>query len=381
MGDLRANYTFKKRGIFYFERRVPADLRKYYFKNKIVTSLRTKRPQIAMKLSNQLAGKLDLYWSSLRTEIFGELFCGKDLKRVKVSIHEETVTIMDALHLYLELKGIDKGERFKRYAYRSINFLIKVSGNKFLHQFSRQDANMFRDTLVKRGLVLGSVKRNFQTVSAIFNLALREKGMEILNPFSNMIFGKVKEGSKRLPIPIAEIRLIQNECYKKDDDIRWLIALLSDTGMRLAEACGLLIEDLIVDADIPHLVIRPHLWRLLKTEASQRKIPLVGASLWAAKRLIENKTNDLAFPRYCSSSHCKADYASSALNKWLRPMVSKGCVIHSFRHSFRDRLREVSCPTEIIDQLGGWASIGIGKKYGNGYQLKELNSYMKLIQL
>ena len=55
-------------------------------------------------------------------------------------------------------------------------------------------------------------------------------------------------------------------------------------------------------------------------------------------------------------------------------MVSKGCVIHSFCHSFRDRLREVSCPTEIIDQLGGWASIGIGKKYGNGYQLKELNA-------
>ena len=376
MGDLRANYTFKKRGIFYFERRVPADLRKYYFKNKIVTSLRTKRPQIAMKLSNQLAGKLDLYWSSLRTEIFGELFCGKDLKKVKVSIHGETVTIMDALHLYLELKGIDKGERFKRYAYRSINFLIKVSGNKFLHQFSRQDANMFRDTLVKRGLVLGSVKRNFQTVSAIFNLALREKGMEILNPFSNMIFGKVKEGSKRLPIPIAEIRLIQNECYKKDDDIRWLIALLSDTGMRLAEACGLLIEDLIVDADIPHLVIRPHLWRLLKTEASQRKIPLVGASLWAAKRLIENKTNDLAFPRYCSSSHCKADYASSALNKWLRPMVSKGCVIHSFRHSFRDRLRNVDCPSEMVDQLGGWSSVGVGYKYGKGYDLRLKKKYM-----
>ena len=99
-----------------------------------------------------------------------------------------------------------------------------------------------------------------------------------------MIFGKVKEGSKRLPIPMAEIRLIQNECYKKDDDIRWLIALLSDTGMRLAEACGFLTEDLIIDADIPHLATRSHLWPLLETKGSQRKIPLVGASLWAAKR-------------------------------------------------------------------------------------------------
>ena len=29
-----------------------------------------------------------------------------------------------------------------------------------------------------------------------------------------------------------------------DDDIRWLVALISDTGMRLAEASGLLIEDI-----------------------------------------------------------------------------------------------------------------------------------------
>ena len=79
--------------------------------------------------------------------------------------------IMDALHLYLELKRMGKGEWFRRYAYRSINYLIRVSGNKFLHQFSRQSANIFRDTFVKRGLVLGSVKRNFQTVIAIFNLA------------------------------------------------------------------------------------------------------------------------------------------------------------------------------------------------------------------
>ena len=131
MGDLKANYTFKKRGIFYFERRVPSDLRKYYCKDKIVTSLRTKRHLIALKLSNQLAGKLD---SSLRTKKFGELFCGQNLNKGKVSIHGETVTIMDALNLYLELKGIGKGERFKRYAYRSINYLIKVSGNKICTQ-------------------------------------------------------------------------------------------------------------------------------------------------------------------------------------------------------------------------------------------------------
>ena len=31
-----------------------------------------------------------------------------------------------------------------------------------------------------------------------------------------------------------------------DDDLRWLIALLSDTGMRLGEAVGLLKSDIVL---------------------------------------------------------------------------------------------------------------------------------------
>ena len=31
-----------------------------------------------------------------------------------------------------------------------------------------------------------------------------------------------------------------------------------------------------------------------------------------------------------------------------------GCVIHSLRHSLRDRLRAIECPADIIDAIGGW---------------------------
>ena len=42
-------------------------------------------------------------------------------------------------------------------------------------------------------------------------------------------------------------------------------------------------------------------------------------------------------------------------------MYKKGGVIHSFRHSMRDRLREVECPSDIIDQIGGWQSWELDK--------------------
>jgi len=44
-------------------------------------------------------------------------------------------------------------------------------------------------------------------------------------------------------------------------------------------------------------------------------------------------------------------------------------VIHSFRHSLRDRLRAVQCPSDMIDQIGGWSTAGVGQSYGEGYRL------------
>ena len=40
-----------------------------------------------------------------------------------------------------------------------------------------------------------------------------------------------------------DIKKVQSLCKDIDDEMRWLIALISDTGMRLGEAAGLLKED------------------------------------------------------------------------------------------------------------------------------------------
>jgi integrase len=51
--------------------------------------------------------------------------------------------------------------------------------------------------------------------------------------------------------------LYSSHCYEKDDDVRWLVALISDTRMRLAEAAGLMMKDLVLDSPHPHVVVRP----------------------------------------------------------------------------------------------------------------------------
>ena len=87
------------------------------------------------------------------------------------------------------------------------------------------------------------------------------------------------------------------------------------------------------------------------------------------------------FPRYCSPDGCKGNIASGALNKWLKPLMHEGCVIHSFRHSFRDRLRAVQCPKDITDRLGGWSIAGVGESYGEGYPIEVLAEWVAKITL
>ena len=147
--------------------------------------------------------------------------------------------------------------------------------------------------------------------------------------------------------------------------------------MRLGEGVGLLKSDMKLDCEIPHIKLIPHPWRRLKTKSSQRVIPLVNESLWASKRILEHTDNSLfALPRYTSLNGCKANSASAALNKWLKEELTENYVIHGFRHSFRDRLRAIECPSEIINQLGGWSLKSVGEGYGRGYELSVLSKWL-----
>ena len=91
-----------------------------------------------------------------------------------------------------------------------------------------------------------------------------------------MYFDKSIGVSRRLPIPVENIKNIRWGRQNYDDELRWLIAVISDKGMRLAEAAGLLKSDLEIENDAPHVELKPHPWRPLKTPRSTRLIIQLG---------------------------------------------------------------------------------------------------------
>ena len=130
-------------------------------------------------------------------------------------------------------------------------------------------------------------KACISSIRAIINLAIAERGLECRNPFANTFFPDDDNLQSRQPISIQDIRKVQSLCKDIDDEMHWFSALISDTGMRLGEAAGLLKEDIKLDEPIPHIDLKPHPWRSLKTRGSQRLIPVTKEALWASKRLME----------------------------------------------------------------------------------------------
>ena len=292
----------------------------------------------------------------------------------------QSISLSEALQTYLTIKGKGKGKTFHAAAERACKYLVDATAHKDLHEYTRQDALDYRDYLVGKGLAGSSIARVLNSLTSVINFAISEYALELKNPFSRIYYDRSDKVKKRLPIPVETIRRIQEECYRLDDEMRWLVALISDTGMRLSEAAGLHMDDIRLDGDIPHVVVQPHPWRSLKTAASERKIPLVGTSLWAAQRIVRQTADPVfAFPRYNRSGQTNGNSASAALNKWLKGYVPDGCSGNSFRHSMRDILRAVNCPTEMIDQIGGWSRETIGQGYGEGYDLN--NTYQWLMQM
>ena len=87
------------------------------------------------------------------------------------------------------------------------------------------------------------------------------------------------------------------------------------------------------------------------------------------------------FPRYTDDEVCKSNSASAAMNKWLKTVAGDAAVIHGLRHSFRDRLRALEAPNDLIDQLGGWSLQSVGQSYGRGYPLENTSRWMQKITL
>jgi integrase len=294
--------------------------------------------------------------------------------------------LSEALEIYLMEHRRGSDEEFRRIAMREVNNAVSVLGDKPVTDITRDDAKRYRDHLVSR-MKTASVRRRMNTVSAVINRAIVEKGLVYKNPFAKLsIQGLHEDSVERPPFTNDELETIAFQCTILNDDIRHIVGLMIDLGCRIAEAVGLKIADIDLTADTPFVHFKRHQGRSLKTDNSERKVPLVGMSLWAARQAIaasKDHNSEYLFPRYFDAAlgKVKGTHASNTVNKWLRSITGTEKTSHSFRHSMRDRLRDAGVAQEMQEVIGGWASRTVGQQYGAGYKLKLLKEALEMVAI
>ena len=273
----QASYLHRRGAVYQYIRRVPCDIRPYYKTNQLYFSLRTTSLLSANRIAKSITQKLDDYWLGIRLQKM-------DIPKIAVVDLENTSlkngpSLSQATQLYLNLKGAGKSKTSRQAAILNSGYVIDLLGDRNIGDYSTADAGMFRSWLIERQLTVSSIRRVFGTIRSIINLSISEYGLSCGNGSSKIYLPAETKTNSRKAIPISNIRNIQSVCHELDDDLRWLIGLISDTGARLSEIAGLLVTDINVEADHPYLRIQPHPWRPLKTNSSERSIPLVGSAL------------------------------------------------------------------------------------------------------
>jgi integrase len=263
----------------------------------------------------------------------------------------------------------------------AVSNLMQVAGNKDLLEYTRAEARELVDTLTERGNKSATVRRRLQSLHAIFEYGYHELEADKRNPFARLTIAQEgQDATRRGVFTDEQLKAVYEASVASGMDTRLIFPILGETGARLAEIVGLRWEDVCLTDNLIRII--PHAARRLKTRNSEREVPLVGYAQEAMKTLNDRRMDETyVFPRWLKPGGFVATHASNTLNKYLARR-HPGLTCHCFRHTMRDRLRNADTPLELIDNIGGWASVGgMGSRYGHGFSLEQKKRFLELVKV
>ena len=359
-------YTISRSGTYYYNRRVPSHAVPAYGTH--IRQALSACPVEAEAYATRLSNVLEASWAAHKTTT------PINIPAVVNSFKPKAYLLSEMAEEYISLKKIDRAS-----PNLSLASFIELAGDRDVTSYVRDDAKLFVNDLQRHGNKTATIRRKVNSICAILNYAYAELDVDKRNPFSRLfIKGEGQDAHKRGTFTLDQLKQGYEHALSSGSQVKLLMPLLGETGCRLAEIVGLELDDIDMTESLIH--IRPNSIRRLKTSNSIRTLPLVGYAREAMLLALQFADNHCLYPRYLKDGTCRATHASNALGKWLKKDF--GMTAHSLRHTFRDRLRASGCPLELIDQIGGWSSIGtIGSRYGRGYELGAVRDQLEGIIL
>ena len=268
------------------------------------------------------------------------------------AVKAPSTTITEAMDLYLseivadELAGKspEQVKNFCKIKRRAVANFVNINGDLDMREITREHAHAVRkfwhDRIHpkdgRKPMSGSSGNKDLGSLRKLYRRYFEHIGEEERqNPFRKMRFSD-KILKKVLPFSDGWVRskvLAPGLFDGLNREAALLCMVMIETGCRPSELANITPENIRLDAEVPHIRIRPTKDRELKSGASVRDIPLVGVALEAMKCAPEG------FPRYRDKSALLSASLTKAFNaRDLFPTDQHR--IYSFRHSFESRMLE-----------------------------------------
>ena len=330
-------------------------------------SLRTRLPEIAkfraQKLTIQYVRikELSLPFESLRNALKSYrdrlvddallmvLEGGSDMSTMPITtVYEKAVhPVSEVLEEWCEDNRADWKLRTEKLNRRSVNLFIewaKRHSIKNVEDVTKQHIADFKRFLDERYQAPRSRQDALIKLQALFNFCIDKRDYLTANPVKGMTYSKVTSIKHKTEITPSEYEKVMETDYVKGyEDLKWLLAILWHTGMRIGEAIQLRPDAFRIVDGIKCISITTEDGKQVKNETSIRDIPISEALLqmgiWDTKPRLGWTKNNAAGSRIAFAFKQIGIEHSS----------------HDFRYSLSNRLRDCDVADSVRYSILGHA--------------------------
>ena len=328
----------------------------------------------------------EAYWANVATEgLEGEGSPYTHANRILEGEPAKAIipTLREATESYISVNAVekkrtpDKQKKHEQRVWRAIDALGRssclitdwsrvrcrghISGLKAAHP-EWQDATL---------------NKAITSISAVFHHAITEYELTNNNPWKGLRLTISDQDEKRRSFAPDELSRYVEGLDKLNVEARLVGLLMVHTGCRTMEAAGLMLKDLQLSHDVPHILIRPNSLRSLKNTQSKRKVPLIKNVLNELRDYLNHyeasSPTAPVFPRYGRIGGM--DPVSQLLNGVIKKRLKiddPKLVSYSTRHTMKDKMRMSRGSVTLQEAVLGHGKRTDASKYGEG----ELLAYM-----
>lgn len=230
-----------------------------------------------------------------------------------------------------------------------------------------------------------TINKYVNKLSAMLNWAVEEELLDHNPAVGLKVADPVHAQDKRLPFSDHQLVKIFTVLGERTGAEYWVPHIGLYNGLRLNEICQLNVEDVVVRDNIWCFNITREVGRgvddkVLKTKSSERVVPihphLMNLGFMRYLKQFERRPRGKLFPDIKPGT---TGYRSDQFSKWFARFLKSidadadRTSFHSFRHNFRDALRDADVRHEIAMLLGGWSDRSNSRAsqafYGRGYSI------------